>query len=621
MPRLRLYLFLLGLLFYVGQFRVSGMETSASLSVYEELQVDRDGDGFLDVEEWAAGSLPDDASSLPANGIVVGSKAELLAAAATATAGDIIVIEDGEYTNLQLAWNAQGTSEDPIVLRARNVGKAEFTGVCQIRLNGNYCVLDGLSFLNGEPSSAVGAIDVRGSYCRVTNCSIVHFNGDSGYLNTDWIGIHGSHNRVDHCHFEGKNGVGPLLVVWRANDSPNYHQIDHNVFKEYTNGGGNGFETVRIGTSTHSLSSSYTTVEYNYFESCDGEAEIISNKSCHNTYRGNTFYECYGALTLRHGNTCVVEDNVFLTNGKSGAFGIRVIDRDHIVRNNYIEGQRGSSSFRGGIVLSTHVTDPLLVEYWEVRNLEVSNNSLINCQQSFIYGVGNNGNPPHSANFINNIARSGLDGEGLFPVIKVVEDLVEQSYTGNLYYGSSVGLSPVPSGINYQTAPNLVQNAQGLWMDPSGRGTQGIIRLYEEDCGPVQRVGALDRVEAWNPLPRGRVWQTDFDGDGFTVLYEFAIGDSLFTGTTAPQPAIIRSESNGFAFLFNRRRTGIAHVDYSVEMTDSLELPNWQVIAVDESLTQPSPQSDLYDLVYAPVPGSVGRRFFRLRINDSVSGM
>jgi hypothetical protein len=149
MPRLRLYLFLLGLLFYVGQFRVSGMETSASLSVYEELQVDRDGDGFLDVEEWAAGSLPDDASSLPANGIVVGSKAELLAAAATATAGDIIVIEDGEYTNLQLAWNAQGTSEDPIVLRARNVGKAEFTGVCQIRLNGNYCVLDGLSFLNG----------------------------------------------------------------------------------------------------------------------------------------------------------------------------------------------------------------------------------------------------------------------------------------------------------------------------------------------------------------------------------------------------------------------------------------------------------------------------------------
>jgi len=37
---------------------------------------------------------------------------------------------------------------------------------------------------------------------------------------------------------------------------------------------------------------SFTTVEQNYFYRCDGEHEVISNKSCRNLYRGNTFVEC-----------------------------------------------------------------------------------------------------------------------------------------------------------------------------------------------------------------------------------------------------------------------------------------------------------------------------------------
>ena len=52
-------------------------------------------------------------------------------------------------------------------------------------------------------------------------------------------------------------------------------------------------------------------VEKNLFEKCNGETECISNKSCGNIYRENTFLEVSGTLTLRHGNGCIVERNVF----------------------------------------------------------------------------------------------------------------------------------------------------------------------------------------------------------------------------------------------------------------------------------------------------------------------
>ena len=51
-----------------------------------------------------------------------------------------------------------------------------------------------------------------------------------------------------------------------------------------------------------SLSSGYTVVEFNLFEDCDGDPEIVSVKSCDNIIRHNTFLKSYGTLSLRHGN-------------------------------------------------------------------------------------------------------------------------------------------------------------------------------------------------------------------------------------------------------------------------------------------------------------------------------
>ncbi|MDA9240746.1 polysaccharide lyase 6 family protein [bacterium] len=148
--------------------------------------------------------------------------------------------------------------------------------------------------------------------------------------------MYGKHNRFDHNHLEGKRNKGVTMAV-RLNaeaSQENYHRIDHNYFGSRPVLGSNGGETLRIGTSHYSLSNSYTVVENNYFDRCDGEVEIISVKSGSNHISGNLFYESRGTLTLRHGNDNLVENNIFLGNGVEHTGGIRVINKRQTIRNN-----------------------------------------------------------------------------------------------------------------------------------------------------------------------------------------------------------------------------------------------------------------------------------------------
>ncbi|MDC6636593.1 hypothetical protein OEZ81_27000, partial [Leclercia adecarboxylata] len=84
---------------------------------------------------------------------------------------------------------------------------------------------------------------------------------------------------------------------------------------------------MRIGTSHDSQSDSRTVVENNWFEQCDGEVEIVSNKSGGNIYRGNVFQDSRGSLVLRHGHGNRVERNVFLGHGKAHTGGGRWMQR------------------------------------------------------------------------------------------------------------------------------------------------------------------------------------------------------------------------------------------------------------------------------------------------------
>jgi poly(beta-D-mannuronate) lyase len=156
----------------------------------------------------------------------------------------------------------------------------------------------------------------------------------------------------------------------------NGHRIDHNYFGPRPILGSNGGETLRIGTSHYSLSNSNTVVENNYFDRTNGELEIISIKSGGNILRGNVFFEGRGTLTMRHGNGNLIEDNVFFGNGKDHTGGIRVINADQTIRNNYMEGLKGYR-FGGAFVVMNGVPNSPINRYHQVKNAQIEYNTIV----------------------------------------------------------------------------------------------------------------------------------------------------------------------------------------------------------------------------------------------------
>lgn len=239
----------------------------------------------------------------------------LSSAIASAQPGDTITILNGTYSNWVIGFNANGNGSAVILLRAETLNSVILTGKSSLKIGGKYLVVDGLKFTNGYVSSG-SVIEFRNSssagssYCRLTNTSIIDYSNPDSSIDSKWVSLYGNHNRVDHCYLKGKKNLATTLVVW-LDANPNYHQIDSNHFGPRPELGVNGGETIRVGTSDWSLYNSYTTVEYNLFEECNGEIEAISNKSCGNIYRYNTFLNCQATLTLRHGNRCSVYGNFF----------------------------------------------------------------------------------------------------------------------------------------------------------------------------------------------------------------------------------------------------------------------------------------------------------------------
>jgi hypothetical protein len=73
-----------------------------------------------------------------------------------------------------------------------------------------------------------------------------------------------------------------------------------------------------------------TIFRYNYLEQCNGDGEIVTNKSSGNLYYNNTFTDCNGSLTLRHGDSTAVLANYFKN------CGLRVLGAYNLIANNHI---------------------------------------------------------------------------------------------------------------------------------------------------------------------------------------------------------------------------------------------------------------------------------------------
>ena len=301
--------------------------------------------------------------------------------------GDKVVMKPGDWRNQQIIFKANGTENQPITLVNADPNSNILSGNSTLKIDGNWLIVDGLNFTDGySEKNDVILFSKNSTHCRLTNTSILNYNHPEKTVDYKWVSVLGTYNRVDHCSLIGKTHQGTTLVIWLS-ETPNYTQIDHNYFGPRPDLGVNGGETIRIGTSQWSMFDSYAKVEYNIFDRCNGETEIVSIKSKNNLIDHNLFYECEGTLTFRHGNHSVVSNNYFIGNHKKNTGGIRIIGEDQSVHDNYLQGLTGTD-LRAAISVMNAFENPQLFEYFQVKNAVVKNNTIVDCKEAITIGSG-----------------------------------------------------------------------------------------------------------------------------------------------------------------------------------------------------------------------------------------
>jgi poly(beta-D-mannuronate) lyase len=414
--------------------------------------------------------------------ILVSNKDQLQSAISTAEAGQTISMRNGVWRDIEIVFQARGSEDGVITLKAETPGKVIISGRSNLVLAGEYLQVQDLVFKDGySPTGSVISFQKDSKnlayHSRVTGVVIDSFNKPDRFESDSWVMLFGQHNRFDHNHLVGKMNKGVTFAV-RLNDEKsqqNFHRIDHNYFGPRPVLGSNGGETLRIGTSHYSLSDSNTIVENNIFDRCNGEVEIVSIKSGSNIIRNNLFLESAGTLTLRHGNGNIVEGNAFIGNGKDHTGGIRVINADHQIRNNYLENLTGTR-FGGGFVVMNGVPNSPINRYHPVKNVIIENNTLVNVDNILLAAGADSerSQAPESTLFRGNLfvaTRGDTLGVTAFDDISGIE------FSGNGLSGN--GLSGKALAIDLGTEPAETIRRGDLITDKAGEVGSSITRILD----------------------------------------------------------------------------------------------------------------------------------------------
>lgn len=449
-----------------------------------------------------------------ARDILVRDQAGFAAAAAGLKPGDTIVLADGEWRDFAVKLVGEGTAGRPITLTAQHAGKVTLTGRSSLAVAGSHLVVSNLVFRNGfAPGDEVVATRVGKRWSenlRLTGIVIDRFSNPDRRFEDHWVALYGRDIRVDHSHFEGKANAGAMLVVVREGKMPldNRVTLDHNYFGPRPVLGSNGGETIRIGTSTESMSDSNSVIEDNVFERCDGEVEIVSVKSGGNIIRRNVFLASQGSVVLRHGNGNLVERNVFLGQGLPHTGGVRVINERQTVRDNYMEGL-GGVDFTSAITVMNGVPNSPINRYLPVKDALIERNTIIDAARITL-GAGasdERSQAPQSTRFAGNLIVN-RDGKSPFRA--------EAGLAGIAFAGNVASADPKVEGVVGERREVKLERASNGLLYPVGV-TVGAPR----DLQPIAREAA---GVAWYPKPASS--RAAF-GSGATV--EVATGAALAT--------------------------------------------------------------------------------------------
>jgi poly(beta-D-mannuronate) lyase len=424
--------------------------------------------------------------------IDVNTGTELRNAVKKADPGVRIVLADGVYDlRGDVKITRLGTKDHPIRIEAKHRGKATIVGESHFILTAAaHIVMEGLNFesMNGP------AIELRGcAHVQITR-NIFHLKETR---RGSWIMVDGikkdtvtlsGHNRIDHNLFEKKSQLGNFITIEGTKRSQpqlsQYDRIDHNLFAEIGPRVENVLEAIRAGSSDYSLSSGFTVIEENLFERCDGDPEYISIKSSDDTIRRNTFRECLGSLSLRHGNRNTVDGNYVLGNGRTGVFldstgktwtlgtgGVRFYGNGMRIINNYFEGLTGT---RWDATLAITAGNAEygdgqpLTKHFRIHDATIASNILVNNASNVEIGYdggGFQGNwwhlPPTGLHIAGNIVTGSRD-----TLIHIFTRPVQTAWENNIAWptGSAVAASGPIAGVRISD-PQLVKDG-GTWRSP-----------------------------------------------------------------------------------------------------------------------------------------------------------
>ncbi len=264
--------------------------------------------------------------------LTVGTMTELTETLERVAPGDRILLRDGIYEQA-LHIDCEGTLRRPIRIESMVPGAAVFRN--SIRLRGAHMVVSGLRFEDG------GQVLIEAPHVRVTRCMFVDCAPKT------WLRIDPPQHdvEIDHClfadktnnrmydlHPAGNRGSRPAVVIMTGDSpraTPDHHHIHHNHFRDMRSGTvPDGYEAVVLttGNSRTPRGSARILLEYNLFERCAGETEIISVRCNDNIIRHNAFIDCRGSLSFTRGHGNIACGNYFDGMHNGGACGVRVHD-------------------------------------------------------------------------------------------------------------------------------------------------------------------------------------------------------------------------------------------------------------------------------------------------------
>ena len=381
----------------------------------------------------------------------VDSISALQARIAAAAPGDTIMVKNGRYATAAAINVARaGTAAHPITIAAESVGGVELSGTHGFNVvpPAAHVIIRGfkLTHASGRTTIAGGTSHVR--FTRNTfQCA-----GDGPYLT-----VTGDDVQIDYNEFRDKKTLGNMInVTGTGSQVARRLHVHHNYFHDFANAGGNGAETIRLGLSGLSMSRGDAIVEHNLFVRCRGENELISNKSCGNTYRYNTFVESPGTqLTLRHGNDCLVYGNYF-----RGTDGLRIFGDRHWIFSNYFEGNSmGINLGNGGAEVADGAP---LTSHDRPDNCVIAFNTLVNNRTHYAM-TRRSGNAlgATGTTFANNL----LQGGGI--AAKIDGPNTAALWSGNLIWKTE-GPGDLPPEGFVESDPQLVAGAQGIFRPKAG---------------------------------------------------------------------------------------------------------------------------------------------------------